>query len=458
VAGVRHAAARGLTLRAAVTAVASQAGVSERTLWRWLTRSDSTSPETGWRPSHEDLVTYARWCANASAAWRERREAGADVPALRTFQEGIAAALTPGQRAGLRAGERERREYDAYLRWEPEARNDLWEADHKQLDIDVRAKGFERPVRPWLTLFVEAYSRLVPGWALSVTPHSGSILAAFGSAVAVTPAKTWGGVPVRLRVDRGADFLCNALGEACGRLGVVLDPAPPYSPFRKGKVEITGKSVERALLPPLPGYLGAGSETRQERSELMSFDELVGLLRTGIDTWNTSHLHPVLGCTLAEAWARDATPVRTVGEDRLRWMMLAEDRRTVQKEGVRFAGRYFTAPELTGRRGTAVRVLSWPHDQRRIEVLLGDDWLCTAYPQGALSPEQRAEVLAERRRQKSEADSLRRKAARRARYGLSPATPNDDAEPSTVLTQADAADIVGQAQDRSVSLLGLEMD
>ena len=102
--------------------------------------------------ANEDLVTYALWCANASAAWKQLREAGADVPALRTFQEGIAAALTPGQRPRLRAGERERREYDAYLRWEPEARNDLCEADHKQLDIDVRAQRFERPVRPWLTL------------------------------------------------------------------------------------------------------------------------------------------------------------------------------------------------------------------------------------------------------------------------------------------------------------------
>ncbi|HEV2069581.1 MAG TPA: hypothetical protein VGR26_07305 [Acidimicrobiales bacterium] len=39
VAGVRHAAARGLTLRAALRAVAAQVGVSERTLWRWLARS-----------------------------------------------------------------------------------------------------------------------------------------------------------------------------------------------------------------------------------------------------------------------------------------------------------------------------------------------------------------------------------------------------------------------------------
>jgi len=190
----------------------------------------------------------------------------------------------------------------------------------------------------------------------------------------------------------------------------------------------------------------------------MGYDELVGLLRTGIDTWNTSHVHPVLGCTLAEAWARDATPIRTVAEDRLRWMMLAEDRRTVQKEGVRFGGRYFTAAELTGRRGQAVRVLSWPHDQRRIEVMLGDEWLCTALPQGTLSPEQRTEVLAERRRQKSEADKLRRKAARRARYGLSPATPDAEAEPSTVLAQDDALDVAPKAQARSVSLLGLQTD
>ncbi len=136
VAGVRHAVARGLTLRAAVRTVAAQAGVSERTLWRWLARSEVAEPKTPWRPTEEDLVAYARWCANASAAWRERRQAGAAVPSLRTFQEGIAAALTPGQRAGLRAGEKARREFDAYLRWEPQGRNDLWEADHKQLDIE----------------------------------------------------------------------------------------------------------------------------------------------------------------------------------------------------------------------------------------------------------------------------------------------------------------------------------
>ena len=360
-------------------------------------------------------------------------------------------------RAGLRAGERARREFDAYLRWEPDSRNDLWEADHKQLDIEVRATGFDRPVRPWLTVFEEAFSRIVPGWALSVTPHSGSILAAFGSAVTVRPDKPWGGVPVRLRVDRGADFLCDAIREACGRLGVVLDPAPPDSPFRKGKVEAAGRCVERALIPPLPGYLGAGRETRAARSELMGFGDLVEHLRTGIDAWNRTHAHPVLGCTLDEAWERDATPVRTVEEGRLRWMMLAEERRKVQREGVRLGGLYFTAPELTGRRGEEVQVLHWPHDRRKVEVLQTGEWLCTAYPQGALSAAQREEVLAERRRQKAETDKLRRKAARQARYGLSPATATADVEPTTVITGSGAGAATG-GPPRPVSLLGLVTD
>lgn len=316
------------------------------------------------------------------------------------------------------------------------------------------ARGFDRPVRPWLTVFTEAYSRLCPGWALSVTPHSGSILAGFGSAIATGPDKPWGGIPVRLRVDRGADFLCDALREACGRLGVVLDPAPPDSPFRKGKVEAAAKGIERSIVPALPGYLGAGRETRAARAELMGFPALVERMRAGIDAWNRSHVHPVLGGTLAEAWERDATPIRTVAEDRLRWMMLAEERRTVQKEGVRLGGLYFTAPELTGRRGEQVHVLHWPHDRRQVEVVLDGEWLCTAHPQGALSAAERDEVLAERRRQKAETDKLRRKAARLARYGLSPATATADAEPVTVVT-GDAPD---GSEPRPVSLLGLVTD
>ena len=446
-----------MPVRAAVMALARAADVSPRSVWRWMAIPAVGEERTPWQPSEDDVVVYARWCANASAAWRERRAAGVAVPSLRTFQAGMATALTRGQRAGLRAGERARREFDAYLRWEPEARNDVWEADHKQLDIDVVVRAADGPVRPWLTLFVEGFSRVVPGWALSIQPSAASILAAFGAGVSISPAKPWGGVPVWLRVDQGADFLGAALEEACGRLGVILAPVTADCPFLKGKVEAAGKNIDRGLLPPLPGYRGAGRDTRAARSSLLSFTELVELVRVEIDRWNRTHVHPVLGCPLAEAWERDATPLRTIDEGRLRWMMLAEDHRIVQKEGVRFAGHYYTAPELTGQRGRHIRVLYWPHDERRIEVMVGEEWLCTAWPQGALSRVQRDAVLAERRRQKLEVDRLRRRAVRRVRRRLSPATITDDAQDTTVIT-ADEVQTIPSEATRVVSLLRLETD
>jgi hypothetical protein len=140
-------------------------------------------------------------------------------------------------------------------------------------------------------------------------------------------------------------------------------------------------------------------------------------------------------------------------------MMLAEDARIIQKEGVRFAGRYYIAAELTGRRGQAARVLYWPHDERRIEVVVGDEWLCTAWPQGALSAPQREAVLAERRRQKNEVDRLRRRAARQIRTRLSPATATVDATETTVITVAEAGeDVSPQSGPRVVTLLGLDVE
>ena len=53
----------------------------------------------------------------------------------------------------------------------------------------------------------------------------------------------------------------------------------------------------------------------------------------------------------------------------------------------------FIAPELNGRVGERIQVRYIPHDLRQIEIFHGDTWLCTAYPQGQLTAEQRSAVL-----------------------------------------------------------------
>lgn len=132
-----------------VRLVARSAGVSLRTVWRWLEaaragRSGRLERErfTLTPDLHARLV---RWCGNAAAVHRElvaearaaALSAGADevqlaaalarVPSLATLQRAVRRDLNPGQRAALAGGERARRRHDVHLRRPRQWRNACWE-------------------------------------------------------------------------------------------------------------------------------------------------------------------------------------------------------------------------------------------------------------------------------------------------------------------------------------------
>ena len=103
-----------------------------------------------------------------------------------------------------------------------------------------------------------------------------------------------------------------------------------------------------------------------------------------------------------------------------------------------------------------------PHELRQVEVFRADEWLATAYPQGALSDEQRAEVLAARRRDAAELGRRQRRASRRARARLAPITePGTPVAETTVVTasqaRADRADRTTRRDDdlRSLAMTNL---
>jgi putative transposase len=149
-----------------VRALARDLELGERTVWRWLAGGQTGSRRpgpAGWRLTEADRDALHAAGGNAAAAWRARRAAGARVPALRTFQAAIARELTPMERAAAAEGREGQRRHQVYVRWEAAHRNQRWEADHFQLDLLVLPPRARRPVRPWLTVFVDAYSRLVMG-------------------------------------------------------------------------------------------------------------------------------------------------------------------------------------------------------------------------------------------------------------------------------------------------------
>jgi hypothetical protein len=139
--------------------------------------------------------------------------------------------------------------------------------------------------------------------------------------------------------------------------------------------------------------------------------------------YNTNRPHQGLGgLTPLQRWQQDATPIREIPAEELRYLLLAGEQRTIGKSGIRFAGLHYLAPELHGRVGQQVEVRYLPHDRRQIEVFHAGRWLCTAKPQDALTPEERDRVLARRRQDAVELARRQRRASRAARARLAPIT------------------------------------
>jgi putative transposase len=450
-----------------VRQAAAAMGVSERTLWRWLRTDPMPEPAPrGYRLSAEDLDEYMARRGNAAAVWRARYGRGAG-PSKRTLQRAFERELRPGDRAAVVSGAEGRRRHEVYLRWEAARRNDIWEADHKELEVLVLAPRAQRPQKPWATLFLDAYSRLIMGWAISLRPSAATVLAALGKAIRLDPERgPFGGVPSVLRWDNGLEFAADALASAAGVLGAAIVPTAAYSPHQKGKLERTNRTLTQELLSGLPFYTH-GPRAIDGRlygpdAPPMALARFVEEFDRWVRDYNTKRPHAGLGgLTPLQRWCADATPLRQVADADLRWLLLADVRRIIHKDGIHFNGLVFVAPELNGRVGQEVEVRYTPHDDRQIEVFRDGRWLATARPQNALSAEERDRVLEQRRADAAEQARRQRRASRQARVRLAAMTEPGVPEVSTVigreqgrLESAHADDLALRRQAR-LWLLGL---
>ncbi len=59
-----------------------------------------------------------------------------------------------------------RETFDLLYRWEASGPNELWQADHTQLDVWLHDDRGQ-PAKPWLTVILDDYSRAVAGFGLS---------------------------------------------------------------------------------------------------------------------------------------------------------------------------------------------------------------------------------------------------------------------------------------------------
>ena len=221
----------------------------------------------------------------------------------------------------------------------------------------------------------------------------------------------------------------------------------------KGKVERLHRTIGEGLIATLPHY-SHGPRRRNgalyAQPAPLSLPQLQAKIRDFIDAYNRGHRHSSLaGMTPGQKWESSDAPLETIPAERLRWMLMADATRKVLKDGIHFGSEIFVAPALTSVGGETIQVRYMPHDLRSIEVFKHDDgWLCTAYPQDQLSPEDAAAVLEQRQEAAREMGRRKAAATRKARARAEPLTGDIAVADITVVTRRSRRDAERQPNDK----------
>lgn len=429
---------------ALVTQVAGWVGKSERTVWRWI--NDASGGEArkprGYRLTERDVELFYALRGNVAAVWREAHRDTGGV-SRQTLQRAFQEQMSNQERAYAVSGSDGQRRYTLSLRWEPEYRNALWEADHKEIPVEVLPPRGRKLIRPWVTLFVDAKTRGVMGYAVNEIQTAADVHAALRQAIEVVPERgPFGGKPDAICWDNGKEFLAGSVTDVAARLGIMPLPADPYQPQQKGKIERFNRTLEESFLAHLPGYQNGARRadgTLYGTGERLSMESFVALLEEFVREYNCERVHSSLdGRTPEQAWLEDSTELHLIAPERLRWLTLARATCKVQKDGIHHAKQRFLAPELTSMVGEEVEIYFMPHDGRLVEVFRDEQHLCTAVPQDQLSEEQLNDLLARREAERRRAANTRRRVSRNTRVRYAPSTGPGPVEVSNAVSAEDA--------------------
>ena len=253
--------------------------------------------------------------------------------------------------------------------FEPEYPLEVIQTDHTRLDIVVVDEKTGEPIgRPYLTLAVDVYSRMVYGYYLSLeAPGYFSVAQTLLMGILPKDAlleelevdgkwEIWG-IPQKIHVDNAAEFRSSHLERFCKEYGITIDYRPRKTPHYGGHVERLIKTINQEV-HNLPGTTFSNpverKEYRPEKKAVFTLLELEKWLVHYIVNVYHKRIHSELEMTPEEKYRLgifgDGTtkgrglPKMIAGKEaeRLKLALLPSFRRTIQKDGVHFHGlRYY---------------------------------------------------------------------------------------------------------------------
>jgi putative transposase len=234
--------------------------------------------------------------------------------------------------------------------------------DHTKLDIILVDDLHRRPVgRPWITLAIDVFSRMVFGFYVSFdNPSANSVGLCLSHAILPKDAwlskhdipESWPcwGLPRKIFVDNGKEFRGKVLERGCIDYGIDLEWRPPLTPEMGGHIERLIGTVNKEL-HKLPGTTFSNPKERgeyqSEKSAILTLTEFELHLTNWIAGVYHQRLHSKLKTTPLAKFEEGVRGTKDqpgtglpdpndprLNPDRLRLDFMPFEERSIQKYGV----------------------------------------------------------------------------------------------------------------------------
>ena len=259
--------------------------------------------------------------------------------------------------------------------------------DHTKVDIMLVDDATRACIgRPWLTLVLDVYTRIVLGLYLSLDAPSATS-AALAVAQAVLPKTEWladraiglgwpaHGLPEIIHVDNGREFHSRAFERGCQQHGIRIAYRPPATPRFGGHIErLMGTLMRR--VQALPGSTFSSVAMRgaydAEAQAVLTFREFERILTLEVLGPYHNEIHTGLGRTPAAAWADGASgTTRRVAKDATALLhdFLPFEERIVRRDGIRLFNILYQDGALAHLVDTGVGKLRVKYDPRDLSAV-----------------------------------------------------------------------------------------
>ncbi len=389
---------------------AAEANVPGRSARRWLARYQTNGLAGLVRPPRDDrgarrfpeelrllVEGLALRCPRPTVAHVHRQavtvaaEQGWPAPSYGTVYA-IVSGIDPAMHTlALEGAHRYRERFDLVFRRSATSPNEIWQADHTELDLWVVTPS-GKPARPWLTVIEDDYSRAIAGYALNLgAPTALQTALALRQAIWRKADPGWHvcGIPRAFYTDHGSDFISDHMEQAAADLKIRLVFSLPGQARGRGKIERLFDTINQMCLPTLPGYAPRGTRDRAGQAQLSPTELDVAIGRFIVDVYHVRP-HGETGEPPQTRWeAGGWLPRMPDSLEQLDLLLLTVARaRKVHPDGIHFLGLRYLDPTLAAFVDEAVTIRYDPRDVTEIRVFYGDRFLCCA-----VSPELAATTI-----------------------------------------------------------------